>query len=205
MAQTTSGLRSLLSLPLAYRTLQWLLGAPRVRRTLAREYIAAAPGQRLLDIGCGTAEILGHLPSVDYTGLDQNESYIRAAQKRYGARGTFVGRDVNEIALGTLGTFDVVLASGFLHHLDDGEVRKLLGLAKSCLKAGGRLITLDCCYQEGQSRVARLLIDWDRGRNTRTEAGYASLASEEFGTVRSSVRHDLLNLPYTHIILVCSP
>jgi SAM-dependent methyltransferase len=205
MAQTTSGLRSLLSLPSAHRLFQWLVGSPRTRRALAEEYIGAKPGQRLLDIGCGTAEILGYLPEVEYIGFDQNESYIRAAQKRYGARGNFVGRDVNDVLLGTLGSFDVVLALGILHHLDDGETRKLFGLAKSCLKPGGRLVTFDTCYQEGQSSIARFLINRDRGRNTRTEAGYSSLASEVFGTVKSSVRHNLLHIPYTHVILVCNP
>src|SRR5436190_23144807 len=98
MAQTTSGVRSVLSLPSAHRFFQWLIGISRTRRVLAEEFIRAKSGERLLDIGCGTAEILDYLPEVEYLGFDQNESYIRAARKRYGPRGSFVGGDVNEIA-----------------------------------------------------------------------------------------------------------
>ena len=205
MAQTTDGVRSLLSFPAAHRLFQALAGAPRARRVLADEYIRARAGEKVLDIGCGTADILGYLPEVDYVGFDQNESYIRAARETFGARGRFVGRDVNEVAPGSLGSFDAVLALGILHHLEDPEAMKLFEIAKSCLKHGGRLITFDSCYQEGQSPAARFFIDRDRGRNTRTEAGYARLASGVFGTVRTAVRHDLLNIPYTHVVLVCTP
>jgi SAM-dependent methyltransferase len=204
MAQTTSGLRSLLSLAFAYRLFQGMVGAPRTRRALAEEYIRAAPGERVLDIGCGTAEILEYLPDVDYVGFDQNPRYIESARRRHAGRGTFFDRSVKDASTGEIGTFDKVLALGILHHLDDAEVRDLFGLAKSRLKPGGRLITFDSCYREGQSRIAKFFIDRDRGRNTRTEPAYTALAAEAFPSVRSAVREDLLRIPYTHIILVCS-
>jgi len=203
MTQHTSGLRSLLSLPPVYRLFQKLVGATRTRRTLAREYILAAPGDRVLDIGCGTAEILDFLPGVDYVGFDQSRSYIESARRRHGSRGTFLDRDVGAVDAGELGEFDRVLALGVLHHLDDPEVRRLFGIAKARLRPGGRLVTFDPCYQEGQSRIARYLIDRDRGRNTRTEGGTLALAREFFPRAEATVRQDLLNIPYTHIILVC--
>src|SRR5579872_6038562 len=150
MAQTTSGLRSLLSLPSAYRLFQRMVGAPRTRRALAEEYIRAAPGDRILDIGCGTAEILEYLPEVDYVGFDLNARYIESARRRHAGRGTFFDGSVKDAAAGEIGAFDKVLALGILHHLDDTEVRDLFGLAKSRLKPGGCLITFDSCYREGQ-------------------------------------------------------
>jgi len=203
MAQTTSGVRSLLSLPSAYRLFQKLVGAPRTRRALADEYILAKPGDRVLDIGCGTAEILQFLPEVRYVGFDQNARYIESARRRHGDRATFFDRDVNEGNAAEIGEFDRILALGILHHLDDAEVRRLFALSKARLRPGGRLVTFDSCYLKGQSRIARFLIDRDRGRNTRTEPAYKALAEEFFPNVRSTVRSDLLNIPYTHIILVC--
>lgn len=203
MAQTTSGIRSLLSLPFAHRLFQKMVGVTRTRRALAAEYIQARPGDRVLDIGCGTAEILDYLPDVQYVGFDQSAPYIESARRRHGGRGTFFDRDVNALSPEEIGDFDRILALGILHHLDDTEVRKLFGLAKARLKPGGRFVTFDSCYQDGQSRVARYFIDRDRGRNTRTESAYVALAAEFFSSVRSTVRHDLLNIPYTHIILAC--
>lgn len=203
MTQTTSGLRSMLSLPSFHRLFQKLLGAPRTRQALVGEYILAKPGDRVLDIGCGTAEILEYLPDVDYVGFDRSEPYIQSARRRYGARGRFFDRDVGAVSSEELGDFDRILALGILHHLEDAEVRSLFQFAKARLKPGGRLITFDSCYQAGQSRIARYLIDRDRGRNTREEPAYLSLAKEAFPRVQSTVRHDLLHVPYTHIILVC--
>lgn len=203
MSQTTSGIRSILSLPASYSLLQRLVGARRSRRILCENYIRAAAGERVLDIGCGTADILDHLPVVDYSGFDLNPRYVASAQQRFGSRGAFRCEDVAKADLGEAGGFDLVLALAILHHLEDEEVIRLFELAKGAMRAGGRLVTFDSCYVDGQSRVARFLIDRDRGHNTRTEAGYRALAERVFPSVESHVRHDLLNIPYTHIILIC--
>lgn len=203
MSQITSGIRSVLSLPQGYSLLQRWVGAERSRRILCEGYIQAREGDRVLDIGCGTADILDHLPSVSYSGFDLNPRYIRSAQRRFEGRGTFRCEDVGKATDVGSGGFDLVLALAILHHLEDEEVLGLFHLARAALRPGGRLVTFDSCYVEGQSKAAKFLIDRDRGRNTRTEPGYKALAEEVFPIVESHVRHDLLNIPYTHIILQC--
>jgi cyclopropane fatty-acyl-phospholipid synthase-like methyltransferase len=204
MAQIDRGLRSVLTRAKSYDFLQEILGVKKVRQALARDYIEAEPGMRVLDIGCGTGGILAYLPAVDYLGFDMNPSYIEAAQLTYGPRGQFRCANVNQAPAEARGTFDRVLAIGLLHHLDDGEVRSLMQLARSLLAPHGRLITFDCCYREGQPALARFLIDRDRGQNTRNEEGYLALARETFPRTRSHIREDLLRVPYTHIIMSCS-
>ena len=100
--------------------------------------------------------------------------------------------------------FDIVLALGILHHLDDGEATRLLSLAKSVLKARGRLLCVDPCYIDGQSSIARLIISLDRGQNVRREAEYETLARGVFAEVTASVRHDLNNIPFTHLVMECT-
>jgi hypothetical protein len=92
---------------------------------------------------------------------------------------------------------------GILHHLDDGEALQLFHLAQTALKPGGRLITLDGVFVQKQSPCARYIISKDRGQNVRTQQGYLQLASQVFSTITTSIRHDLLRIPYTHIILEC--
>jgi SAM-dependent methyltransferase len=136
-------------------------------------------------------------------GLDSNPHYVERAEKHYGGRATF---RCDNFSLGTideLGSFDIVLATGVLHHLDDDDAVMLLRLARKALKKGGRLITVDGCFIEQQSIIARFLISRDRGQNVRTKEGYGRLATSVFGQVRVDVRHDLLRVPYTHIILEC--
>lgn len=203
MSQVTSGLRSILSLPGGYALLQRLMGAERSRRILCSEFIQARPQETVLDIGCGTAEILEHLPGVNYSGFDLNPRYVDSARKKYGHQGVFRCEDVRRADLERKGGFDLVLAIGILHHLDDDEAVALFRFAKSALRPGGRLVTFDSCYVDGQSRLAKFFIDHDRGRNTRFEEGYRTLADQVFPNVESHIRHDLLHFPYTHIILKC--
>ena len=96
------------------------------------------------------------------------------------------------------------MAIAILHHLDDREALSLLGFARELLRPGGRFVSLDGCYVEGQSRVARWFLRWDRGQNVRTEAGYLDLASQIFPGSSAYVRHDLMQIPYTHVILNCA-
>jgi len=203
MAQTTSGIKSVLSFSAVYDLFQNLVGASRCRAEFIASYVRARSGDRVLDIGCGTGDILEHLPRVDYYGFDLSEEYIEAAKRRYGNRANFSCENVSLKTLEGLPDFDIVLAVGVLHHLDDQEAVALFNLAKTALKPGARLVTLDPCYAEGQSKIARLIISLDRGQNVRDRNGYERLGKLVFRHVRSNVRDDLLNMPYTHIILEC--
>jgi hypothetical protein len=71
------------------------------------------------------------------------------------------------------------------------------------MKPGGRMVTLDGCYIQGQSRIAKALLRHDRGKFIRDVPAYLKLADEHFKDVRSDVRHDLLSLPYTLLIMTC--
>ena len=140
MPQTTTGLRSFLSSPKVYDFVQVALGSRRSRKLLAERYIRAKDGDSILDIGCGTSDILDSLPpGVSYTGCDTSAEYIEAARQRF-PQATFV-----QAALPESGSFDLVLALGVLHHLSDEEGRALFESASSVLKPGGRVVTLDAC------------------------------------------------------------
>ena len=110
--------------------------------SLCRRDVRPRRGDQILDIGCGTAEILEHLPEIQYFGFDASQKYIDAAKARFGNRGTFSCDTVTTATLQRLAASDVVLAVGILHHLDDSDATSLLELAKAALKPGGRLVTL---------------------------------------------------------------
>jgi SAM-dependent methyltransferase len=206
MAQTTKGLYSVLSLPSVYSLFETAIGALRGRATVIRESVRPRPCDRILDIGCGPGDVVGFLPpGVRYVGFDDSEAYIHAARRRFGHRAEFYCERVGDKRVENLASFDIVLAFGILHHLDDPEALHLLRLAHDALKPGGRLFTLDGCYAPGQSRVARWLLSRDRGKNVRTEEGYRELAAARFTDVRPVLRHDLFRIPYTILILECRP
>lgn len=199
-----SDIRSILSFPQAFRFYQGLIGAGSARAFYAANFIKAAEGDRILDIGCGSADILDHLPVVRYTGFDMNPRYIDYARRRFGERGSFFCERVSgETAQREAGAYDIVLSNGVLHHLDDNEAARLFEIARVSLRKGGRLVTIDGCFQEGQSAIARYLLKKDRGKHVRTEAACRGLAASAFSDISIAIRHDLYRIPYTFIIMTC--
>ena len=81
MSQITHGVRAILSHPLVYSTLQSLMGAHSSRKSFVGNYVKPFPGMRILDIGCGPADILAYLPQVSYSGFDISQDYIDQARK----------------------------------------------------------------------------------------------------------------------------
>jgi SAM-dependent methyltransferase len=203
MAQITTGVRALLSNPLVYSSFQSLMGARRFRTNFVADHVRPFPGMRLLDVGCGPADILAHLPSVAYWGFDISAAYIEKARARFGDRGHFQCKYLESSDLEQLPQFDVALAIGLLHHLDDPVARDVLALARKALRPGGRLITVDPCLDPSQNAVSRFLVLHDRGQNVRTRAAYEALAGGVFDHVEARVRHQAW-IPYTHCIMECS-
>jgi len=195
-------LRSVLAIPAAYNLWWNVVGGPGFAKVLVREYLQPQVGARILEIGCGPGTIVGYLPRVEYLGFDLSSKYIEAARKRF-PRAQFVCERVREFSLAKHQSFDAVLALGILHHLDDEEAKQLFQIAHDALRSGGKLITLDGVWTSDQSGTARWLLARDRGENVRSEAEYIKIASEVFVNVRPIVRHDLLRIPYTHLILEC--
>jgi SAM-dependent methyltransferase len=197
-------IRSMLAFPSVYRLFSNIVTS-NARSLYVEKYIRPRSGDRILDIGCGSADILLYLPSVEYVGLDMNKAYINSAKKRFGDRGTFLTKKVSKDVITEFSSsgFDSVLATGLLHHLNDGEAMQVFELARSTLTRGGRLITLDGCYVRGQSLIARFLLSADRGRYVRSKDEYIGLAAGLFTDIKVHIHHDLIRIPYTHIIMEC--
>ena len=195
--------RRVLSLPVVYRLFSTLLGAHQSRTECVAEYIRPKVGDRVLDCGCGPADLFEYLPGVDYVGIDMDAAYVAEAQSRFGDRASFRLGPLGAETMTEEAHYDLVLAWGVLHHLDDDQVREFMRLAHRSLKATGRLVTLDPCYTEGQSRVARFLLDRDRGQHVRSREEWPRLVTPTFSSATFLLRHDLLRVPYTHLIMEC--
>jgi SAM-dependent methyltransferase len=192
--------KSALSLASIFDLYQWMVGAPEGHGRFLEVFAKPCPGERIIDLGCGTGASLAHLPEgVAYVGVDINSGYIRAARARYGARGTFLCSDLTTADLSQFATFDLAISSGVLHHLNDVQARAALKLARGVLRPGGRLVTIDPCYVPGQSPIAKFLNDHDRGRHIRDAEHYRRLFSAE-GSVEATILSDMLRVPFTMIV-----
>lgn len=195
------GLRTrVMEVPLVYDLFTNGLGRSGTQDWFANHVLQPRPGQRVLDIGCGTATVIKHLSGCDYVGIDHNPEYINQARENFGAKGEFYCIDLNDVKFKDFGTFDTVLLLGVLHHLNDDEVRQLVMAIPAVMKPTGTLVTFDCALERGQHRIARLLAKADRGRYARSPAYYRSLIEPTFTVQEEIIRHDLLKVPYTHAI-----
>ncbi|MEJ1931460.1 class I SAM-dependent methyltransferase [Nostoc sp. NIES-2111] len=205
MAEWTSGIYRLVGVPSFYLAFQDALGASSGRKRLVREFIRPEHARSVLDLGCGSAAILDLLPpATRYLGIDRNSAHIEKARRLHGDRGMFHAGNFDDPVMFDAAPFDIVLALGLLHHLEDEEVRALFQLARSVLAQDGRFLSVDPVFVSGQHPVARFLIGRDSGRNVRNREGYERLASDIFSRVDVTIAHDYLRVPYSHCLMQLS-
>ena len=201
--EISTGVRSVLRVSWIYSAFQNLMGARQGWLRFVNEHVRPVAGDRILDIGCGPADILDYLPEVDYWGFDVSAAYIETAGRKFGGKGTFRCGDLTMEELVQMPKFDIVTASGVLHHLDDVKAEGVFRIAYQALKPGGRLATVDPCFTAGQNPIARFLISCDRGQNVRSPEGYVQLAGRIFPDVNIRIQHKAW-IPYTQCYVNCT-
>ena len=197
-------MRSFLAHPTIYLLFQRLAGTMAARKRMLNAYATPWPGMRVLDIGCGPGYVVRYLPECTYVGYDLDTAYIAHARRKYATAHTFLCQPFDAEQAARHDEFDLVLMIGLLHHLPDQSAVQLVDLAQQVLKRGGMLLTLDGCYHAGQPTIAKWLLDMDRGKHVRDQAGYRALVDKAFDYVETFVRSDLSLLPYTFIVMRCT-
>ncbi len=134
-------------LPL-YDPLQRLFGGDSIRRELV-DCAALAPGQRVLDIGCGTGSLTVLLardhPEAAVVGLDPDPKALSRATRKAARAGVAVRFDegFSDALPYRDASFDRVFSSFMLHHLKPAEKERTLLECRRVLEPGGVLFLLD--------------------------------------------------------------
>ena len=202
MSQKNKGIYSLLSNTFFYSLVQRVMSGTSFRKKIVKKYITKH-NVKVLDIGCGPAEILDTLPEIKYYGFDINPIYINSAKKKYKNKGKFFCKKFTNKNTKYLPKFDHVLLLGVLHHLSDQEINKLMPNIKKVLKRKGNIITLDNIFINKQNFIAKFLIQMDRGENVRSKTGYLNILKNHFKKINSKIYHQKF-IPYTWFVANCT-
>jgi ubiquinone/menaquinone biosynthesis C-methylase UbiE len=131
-----------------YDVVQRIFGVGRLHQLMIG-LADAQPGMRVIDIGCGTGNLLVALgrqrPGLDLAGLDPDERALaRAARRSRRARLSVDWRRgfAQELPYPD-GSVDRVFSSLMLHHLDDSSKDELLAEVRRVLRPDGVLVLAD--------------------------------------------------------------
>jgi ubiquinone/menaquinone biosynthesis C-methylase UbiE len=124
------------------------------------EQVDLRPGQRALDLGCGTATLTIMLaracPEAEVVGLDGDPRALAIGRDKVTRAGLRVElhEGVAQDAPFPPASFDRVVSSLVFHHLDTDTKRAALARARELLRAGGELHVLD--WGRAESVIMRL-------------------------------------------------
>ena len=140
------------------------MGAAHAREELIKQ-ASIQPNQRVLDLGCGTGTLVVLLkrkyPAAEIVGVDPDPKALQRAQKKIRRAGVAVQLDEGfaDALPYEAGTFDRVLSSFMLHHLEEHEREKTLREVLRVLKPVGTFHLLDFAGGEDKApgRLGRLV------------------------------------------------
>ncbi|SDH52622.1 Methyltransferase domain-containing protein [Lentzea fradiae] len=140
-----------------YEVLHRVTALGRVHRDMV-ELAAPRRGDRVLDVGCGTGNLLRTTgkTGADLFGVDPDLKMLARAERklrRAGIRARLDRGYAQELRFPD-GSFDKVFSSLMLHHLDVASKDEMLAEVRRVLKPGGVFVLADTTRENAGERIA---------------------------------------------------
>lgn len=140
-----------------YDLLASLLGGDRVRATFVQES-ALGSTDRILEIGCGTGSLMlavkRRSPNAQVVGLDPDPRALEIARRKAARAGVRMqlDRGFSDALPYPDASFDRVMSSFMLHHLDSRAKELTMREAMRVLRPGGHLDVMDFAHSPSSRR-----------------------------------------------------
>src|SRR5580704_1735126 len=126
--------------PAFYNGLQYLVHGDYgvLGGKIAEAYRRHRPG-KALELGWGTGLLSKFFKAGEYTGIDHDSARIELARRQHLGHEFVVG-DATDLDPEFIARFAFVFCHGWIHHLEDSQIRRILGQIESAAGRSGRAI-----------------------------------------------------------------
>jgi ubiquinone/menaquinone biosynthesis C-methylase UbiE len=186
-----------------YKIFQYSVSRRGTDKIIRDEILKPKNVDNVLDFGCGIGYHANEFLESNYLGIGPLQSCVDKANFMFSRSGAkFIAGDHNALRIVPDSSYDVIMAIGVLHHIDDLIFHEFLKESLRILKPGGRLTTFDPVLHDQQSLLSRWVVRRDRGQWVRKEGEYLSIVSTYFGqNLNSKIYSKLLRIPYDHLAI----
>jgi ubiquinone/menaquinone biosynthesis C-methylase UbiE len=186
-----------------YEIFQTTVLRKKTKTVIRDEIVRPEKVVKVLDFGCGIGYHSELFMSSYYLGVEPLKACIDTANRKYAnSRVEFELGDHKSLEVLPAGSFDLVIAIGVLHHIDDNILKEFVTEAFRILTPQGKLTTFDPVFHDKQSKISKWVVKQDRGRFVRSEIEYTREIRSTFsGIVETRVYSNLLRIPYDHLVI----
>jgi ubiquinone/menaquinone biosynthesis C-methylase UbiE len=159
-----------------------------------RVAIAPIPEIKLLDAPCGTGALYNICMPCSYYGIDIDEDRVAYCIQHFSA-GRFYVANASKTNFPNA-FFDIILAAGLFHHVDDQLAHEILEEFSRVLKISGRIIVVDAIWPRNRFNV----VGWigrkmDQGDFVRHPKEYFDIFNKHF-EITNNAFHMRLGFDY---------
>jgi len=130
-----------------------------LRMTL--ETVADLPAERVLDVACGTGQLLEllvkRLDVPELVGIDRVPAMLDVARQRLGKRASFVEGEVAQLPFDNA-NFQLITSTSALHYFSDVDAS--LREIRRVISSDGNLVITDWCRNYFWMRVLNRVLPW---------------------------------------------
>ena len=196
-------MKRILAYPRIYNLYQSLIGANSYLKRFSETFIKTEKSIRMLDMGCGTANIVPFLNSeIEYFGIDFSQKYIDYASKKYSKHTFLCGNICEQNQIN--GEFDIIISKGVMAGLKDEQLLKMFDIIVSLSNEKTRIILSDMNHRSNSSVFEKFIQRQERNKELRSKDDYIRLITQKFNIDKITELNNVYRIPYSRVVFECT-